>query len=83
MRHLHAWLGTNGAINRRPDALGLIDEYVHQSCLARHLGFVQRADVFRAICDTGIRFEKLIPISNGYWGPEDAWGKHMPGIRPT
>lgn len=57
---------------------GLIDEYVHQSCLARHLGFVQRADVFQAVCDAGIRFEKLIPIPNGYWGPEDAWGKHMP-----
>lgn len=73
----HGWQPTGPSIGDQA-RWSLIDDYVHQSCLARHCGFVERQDVLDAICGARIRVEKIVPVANGYYGEKDSWGKHMP-----
>lgn len=35
----------------------LTDAYVHETCLMRHIGFVERSEIHGAICGAGLRFE--------------------------
>lgn len=45
---------------------GLIDDFVHRSCLVRHMGFVERAEISDAIYAARIRHHGLRVRENGY-----------------
>lgn len=45
----------------------LTDAYVHQTCLMRHIGFVERSEIYDAVCGARLRFGGLVPIENRYW----------------
>lgn len=45
----------------------LIDEVVHESCLIRHIGFAERAELGAAIVSARIPHTRLKPIWNGYY----------------
>lgn len=47
----------------------LVDGYVHESCLDRHGGLVERAEFRGALIAARVRFSGLKPIENGYHGP--------------
>jgi hypothetical protein len=72
----HGWESTGPSIYDQ-EHWHLIDQRVHRSCLARHLGFRERNDVSGALCAARVRFEKLVAEPNGYYGDNDEWGKHM------
>ena len=57
----------------------LIDEFVHETCLARHHGLIERAEYHYAFVEAGVRFHVLKPIPNRYWGPPTA---HVLGNKP-
>lgn len=44
----------------------MLDDYVHASCLERYSGLQERTLFHGALCGT-VRFEKMLPIKNGYW----------------
>lgn len=46
----------------------LVDGYVHETCLNRHTGLVERSEFFRALVAARVRFKGLKPIPNGYHG---------------
>jgi hypothetical protein len=56
----------------------LLEEHVHLSCFVRHLGLIDRSEVYGAICDARIRFKGLVVEPNGYWRGDDPWGKYRP-----
>jgi hypothetical protein len=58
----------------------LVDGHVHESCLVRHSGLIERGMFFDALCDARVRFAGLEPIANGYWPASDPWS-HKPWYR--
>jgi hypothetical protein len=63
---LQAWLPTAASM-RDQVQWRLIDEWVHETCLYRHIGFVERQEFFSAIVEAELRFDGLRPIENRYW----------------
>ena len=47
--------------------------YVHETCLERHTGLVERAEFYRAIVAARLRFRGLAPIANGYAPDARPW----------
>lgn len=76
----HGW-EPNGPSMRDQFRWQLLEAFVHESCLARHQGLVERQDFYSALCNAPVRFRGLVAIPNQYWGPADVWGKNKPWYR--
>ncbi|UJR81447.1 hypothetical protein [Sandaracinus amylolyticus] len=50
-----------------------LGSYVHESCLVRHKGLVERTAFLSALCAARIRFRGLVPIANEYFRAPDSW----------
>lgn len=46
----------------------LVGDYVHESCLDRHTGLIERREFFHALVAARVRFSGLRPIPNEYHG---------------
>jgi hypothetical protein len=67
----HGWLpnAESMADQRRWDLVG---DHVHGTCLARHVGLVERSEFFEAIVAARISFRGLVPEPNRYWNRPSA-----------
>lgn len=71
---LHGWDTTGPAMSDQC-FWTLIEETVHESCLVRHDGFVERQEFFSALVGARIRFRGLATIPNGYWSSDRSAAK--------
>lgn len=62
----HGWL-PNSVSMKNQQRWVLINEFVHETCLQRHIGLIERGDFQQALVKACVRFDGLAPIKNGYW----------------
>lgn len=71
---LRGWEATSASL-RDQTRWPLIDAYVHETCLVRHHGFIERSMFSRAISKARLAHGGLRAVDNQYWGNRDPWGK--------